>query len=434
MIVEKSLSVPQTTGRVVLHFPFDGLQAYSPVLSHMKMTDEGLVCSEGSNYCGQVPYEDMRIFGAADEIYAFSDMEARVYLIHAEKSLPVADKEMLNRVVAHMGDDGTLHVFSVTDNKIYRFCSGETIGVSLTDGGTCIAFHYERMFVGKGMRIYYSAPLSYNTRKDVSTQGVGYIDLPSGYGDILELVSYRDKLYLFRERGITAVTAFADTLNFKAVSVPYGLGQIVPNTVVCCGDKVYFFSEYGLCAFNGTSCEKIREATAGKLALHKTANAVTYRNQFYAAARGLDGKSYIYNYDPITGYGRILCTGANFIAAGDGLYWLSGYNLYQLGEKSLPDYGEVSLTIRVPLSKYATKACYVESVVVEGESMGYELAVTLTSESGKSYTVKGKMGKRLRFPNAVSGSEFNLSVIMQEKDFVIRSVTLFLRKENRYDD
>lgn len=87
--------------------------------------------------------------------------------------------------------------------------------------------------------------------------GSGYIMLPPEGGGILRLFSYDDRLIAVRERGVTVVRAYGDPQNYKVDATANYLTAdgIIARTCAFCDGKLYFCTNGGLYAFDGSGID-----------------------------------------------------------------------------------------------------------------------------------------------------------------------------------
>ncbi len=122
-----------------------------------------------------------------------------------------------------------------------------------------IAVHNERVYGavnGQQTQVWFSDdfnPANWN----VSADEAGYIGFADGMGDILKLISFQNYLYIFREYGIYRLTAYGDQSEFILKKVFIDTGRICKDSIVQCGDKIIFYAETGLFAFDGYTATPI---------------------------------------------------------------------------------------------------------------------------------------------------------------------------------
>ena len=63
-------------------------------------------------------------------------------------------------------------------------------------------------------------------------------------------------LYVFRDFGVVRLNVRGKASSFSVEPMPYGGSQIYGDSVVACGDKIFFMAKDGLWAFDGKTFEK----------------------------------------------------------------------------------------------------------------------------------------------------------------------------------
>ncbi len=124
-----------------------------------------------------------------------------------------------------------------------------------------LAVHKERVYGavnGNGGEVWFSDdfnPANWNA----SLQEGGFIKFADEDGDVIRLVSFLDYLYIFRERGIYRLTAYADQTEFSLKRLFTNTGRIYKRTIAPCGDRILFYADDGLYSFDGYSAQRIAE-------------------------------------------------------------------------------------------------------------------------------------------------------------------------------
>lgn len=128
-----------------------------------------------------------------------------------------------------------------------------------------MALHYERLFVtsrDEKYKVFFSKNLD-PTDWDISADGGGFIDLLDERGYCNRVVSFGSYLYVFRERGISRITAFGDQSEFAVVNLFVTAGRIFPSSIVTCGNVIMFMASDGLYVFDGYDCRRVLENLKG---------------------------------------------------------------------------------------------------------------------------------------------------------------------------
>ena len=118
--------------------------------------------------------------------------------------------------------------------------------------------HYERIFAieeGKRNKLVFSSNLD-PTNWDMEIDA-GYIEIIDEQGALQKVVSFNDYVYIFKEYGISRLSAYGDQAEFNLSSLFVSSGKIYGNSVCACGDRIIFLSRDGIYAFNGYSTVKL---------------------------------------------------------------------------------------------------------------------------------------------------------------------------------
>ena len=174
-------------------------------------------------------------------------------------------------------------IFSLgRSSKVY---DGERV-VYINDapGITSTCIHNERLFATEGGQkttLWFSDdfnPLNWT----VSLEDAGYIDLRDDRGSLLKVLSFDGYLYVFRNYGITRITAYGDQAAFSVDGVTASASRIIPESICICGDRIIYLAEDGFYSFSGGTPVRILEKLDGLNFNDKsTARAKFYRGKYY---------------------------------------------------------------------------------------------------------------------------------------------------------
>ncbi len=161
-------------------------------------------------------------------------------------------------------------------NDVLLICSAQS-GMYVYDGSsvpykvenapsiTSLALHYERLFVttaGEKNCVWFSDDLD-PTNWDASLSGGGFIQLIDERGALNRVISYLGYVYVFRDYGISRISAYGAQTDFSVSNLFVSSGKIFPGSVCLCGDRIIFLAEDGLYAFDGASTHKILPSLDG---------------------------------------------------------------------------------------------------------------------------------------------------------------------------
>lgn len=303
--------------------------------------------------------------------------------------------------------------------------SSDEIGLLIYDGATStqvedgpgfssLAIHFERVFGvvnGKENQVWFSSVLD-PTNWTVSGDSAGYITFQDEGGDIVKVVSFLGYLYIFREHGIYRLTAYGDQEEFSLKKVFTDTGRIYKDTIVLCGNKIVFYTDEGLHAFDGYNLTKLNLEIPDIFTAY-TACGAYLDNKYYLACKIDTGGDYdrvcvnncILEYDLKE---KSLSVLAPFDALrlvtviahhATDLFVVSGQNeakpLGMIDNKGKFFDENVVKKYRSPYSDFGTdKLKIIREMVVDTE---YDISVTVTCD-GKSWTydfVGDKLPKRV---------------------------------------
>ena len=149
-----------------------------------------------------------------------------------------------------------------------------------------MCLHYERLFAtisGDNRTIWFSDDLD-PTNWNVSLSEGGFISLYDERGGANKIVRFQDHLYVFREFGISRITAYANQENFSVAHLFTSSGRVYDKTIAVCGNRIMFLANDGIYSFNGSTTSKL------DLKLDKLLKNVTNEN---AVGVYFNGKYYL---------------------------------------------------------------------------------------------------------------------------------------------
>ena len=124
----------------------------------------------------------------------------------------------------------------------------------------CVAAHRLWTAIAPYTILYSEAlnPANFTLSMDDS----GRLYLPKDAGKIVDLAAYRDKVYVFFERGICKISPAGAAREFSVTSLPYGGGRIFGGSVGEAGNSLAFLTEDGAYLFDGAKARKIIDGKA----------------------------------------------------------------------------------------------------------------------------------------------------------------------------
>lgn len=179
-----------------------------------------------------------------------------------------------------------------------------------------MALHYERLFVTSATeptKVFFSDDLD-PTNWQISSDGAGFIELLDERGFLNKVVSFGSYLYIFRDHGISRVTAYGDQREFAAVNLFVTAGRIFPSSIATCGSVIMFLASDGLYVFDGYECKRVLYGYDGLINADDDCSCEYFNGKYYLACKmnfgdnktvGCESAEYKTNglivYDPMTG-------------------------------------------------------------------------------------------------------------------------------------
>ncbi len=114
-----------------------------------------------------------------------------------------------------------------------------------------------RTFVGaKVQQIWYSKGDKPWEFESVDGQS-GKIYLPEKFGEVVALLTYREKVFVFQEYGVLELEVTGSPNDFKISVLPYTGKRILGNSVGICQNAILFLAEDGVYRFSGSTFERV---------------------------------------------------------------------------------------------------------------------------------------------------------------------------------
>ncbi|MDE6273430.1 MAG: hypothetical protein K2L87_00075 [Clostridiales bacterium] len=427
MTVEKQLSPPAFDSRRV-HLSGRTLAGRDSLLvncRYLKAEGDALVLAEGTEFKFDLPVGTRRLFHTGQDGYFYAYAGSTLYRVGNGSSEVIFSNSTLSDVVRHMNSGGGIQTYAVCGNYVYQLGNDAT-AISAPAGGDCGAVYRDRLFTAKNYRVSYSRAL--DVRNSVGgVQGHGYIDLPHEGGRIRRMVAFDDKLFLFREYGISYLRVHGDNLTFKAGTISYSYGRLIERSLAVCGDCIAFLTESGFFRFDGTVCERIPLGADINLSLPM--EGAGFEGTYYAAVILNSDMRALFVYDFKEKSTHLLPREATAVMASCGVYFVDAYKLYALTRRGVPQGECAVLETELSLLELADGNKYLDAVVVEGEG---HFTVEARSESGRAEEAQGAAGHRLAFRYPVRGNAFAFRIRSYSPNVRICGLTLYVRQEKKY--
>lgn len=153
--------------------------------------------------------------------------------------------------------------YTYNGKNVIIFCYGDSM--KIFDGQnvevvqnapsvTSMCMHGERLFATEGgekTTLWYSDDFD-PANWDVSLSEAGFIDLRDERGSLLKAVEADGYVYVFRNYGITRVSAYGDQTEFATDGLSSSSGRIYGDSITVCGEKIVYLAEDGFYCFGGS--------------------------------------------------------------------------------------------------------------------------------------------------------------------------------------
>ncbi|MEG1751453.1 MAG: hypothetical protein RR140_03645 [Clostridia bacterium] len=159
-----------------------------------------------------------------------------------------------------------------------------------------LCVHYERLFAiqeGERTRLTFSANLD-PTNWNISTDNAGFIDLLDERGSMNKVLSFNDYVYVFRDYGVTRISAYGAQDEFSVTQLFVSSVKIYGDSVCACGDRIIFLAKDGLHAFDGYNTVKLNLGIDSLFAYDNSNSKSCFFNDSYFLACRMnfnDGKT-----------------------------------------------------------------------------------------------------------------------------------------------
>ncbi|MDE7167619.1 MAG: hypothetical protein K2O28_02070 [Clostridia bacterium] len=226
--------------------------------------------------------------------------------------------------------------------------------------------------------------------------GAGWAALSQGYGEILNLVVYKEKLVAIREYGLAVLSAYGTPENYKLSYPPYKLPKVYKYTACVVNEKLLFCTDDGIYSYDGNTVEKAGFELADEIESPTFATCNNGKYFLCGVSKTLKRKAVLV-YDAALNAAYIIDTDANTISVGPNVFAYS--DTY---ETQLKEGGEYSFTSgEIDFSTRGLKV--LKEVVIDGDK-----DVRLEVSNGVISRIVG--GVRGKFRPNIRGKSFKITV------------------------
>lgn len=148
---------------------------------------------------------------------------------------------------------------------------------------TSMAVHHERLFVttaGDSNSLWFSDDLD-PSNWNMSLTGAGMIQMIDERGALRRVISFNNYLYVFRDFGISRLTASGAQEDFFVSQLFVSSGKIFHRSICLCGDRIIFCASDGIYQFDGSNTTKILDAVFPILSPSENSCACFFDGKYY---------------------------------------------------------------------------------------------------------------------------------------------------------
>ncbi len=149
------------------------------------------------------------------------------------------------------------------------------------------AVHNERLFAtttSDPNMLWFSDDLD-PTNWSIGLHDAGYIQMVDERGKLLRVVSFGGYLYVFRERGISRLTANGDQSEFYLGHCYVSSGEINASSIAVCGDRILFVASDGVYVFDGANTTRVLENLNDLIVVNDKLCAEFFNGKYYLSCK-----------------------------------------------------------------------------------------------------------------------------------------------------
>lgn len=226
--------------------------------------------------------------------------------------------------------------------------------------------------------------------------GAGWAFVHHGYGKIINLIVYKDKIVAVRECGLAFLSAHGTPENFKISYLECKLPKIFKNTVAVGDGRLLFYTEDGLYFYDGNGVEKLKINLSEELQSPSFACCADGKYFLCGVSKTLKRKAVLV-FDEVQNAAYLIDLDANAVSVGNKIYAYTDTYEYRLEEGG--EYEFTSGEIDFASNGYKV----LKEVIIGGE--GY---VVLEVSNGVISRIV--MGVRGKFRPNIRGKSFKIKV------------------------
>lgn len=332
------------------------------------------------------------------------------------------------------GED-TVIMTSDTDGMVIWNGTGEPVAAADSPRITSFTMHYERMFAttaGEQNAVYFSDDLDPTNWNETLTEG-GFIQLLDERGKLLKVVDFLNYVYIFREYGISRLSAYGDQQDFYVANLYVSGGKLYGGSVAQCGGVVMLLGSDGLYSFDGYDMTRRLKSVCFEQS--PGACAAYHNGKYYLAARvrdfgGSEGANNALVIYDITGGGYSVAKMpvTRLMTTEDGIFALTasgqlgqitdsgmifGQMLEKVWESGYHDFGTPDKKTLKEISVVSEKMVIL-AIIADGKTRSY-------------FMVPDGSGKPIRLKANIAGHRFKFRLTSHLKGANIKRLSYVLR-------
>lgn len=229
--------------------------------------------------------DNILLISADDKLY-FCELVSQAPMIYQALN-DVSFTSIPNAIYYNLNGEDVMLVTSETDGMLVYH--PQNVNSLLSNAPKIISMckHYNRIFAiesGNRNKLVYSDNLDPTGWVESDTK---YFNLADDKGALIKVVNFNDFVYIFKEFGISKLSAYSSQEDFAITDLFAASGKIYSNSICLCGDKIMFLAKDGLYSFNGYSSTKISTQIESLLENidNENCSCAFYNGKYYLATR-----------------------------------------------------------------------------------------------------------------------------------------------------
>lgn len=200
------------------------------------------------------------------------------------QTLPNVSNYFLNgkNVLIFTSPEDPMYIFAADFNDIQIIYDAPNI--------TNMCVHSERLFATVELEndvrneVWFSDDLD-PTNWNVSSTEAGFIKMVDERGSLNTVISFNNYIYIFRDYGITRLTAYGEQSEFNLSHIYLTSSKIISKTVTVCGDRIMFATKDEIFAFDGLNVSSVNLKIKNMLNVNDNSVGAFHNGKYYLATK-----------------------------------------------------------------------------------------------------------------------------------------------------